>query len=130
MSRRSLVYHIAYPILAFWISGVMHFLIDLSADIPMRDSGAIRFFTIQALGIILEEVVQKADRNVIGNFNQSVLLVWRRCIGYGWVLAFLSWSAPVYIYPTLLRTKRGEQESILPFSVISRIFGPVVRKSI
>ena len=119
--RYSLSYDVAYLVLAFWFSGVMHLGIDLSMGIPFHESGAVRFFTIQALGITGEQVIMKALRSFLRSTHQRVPLVWQQRIGYCWVLASLSWLAPVYIYPTLLRTKRGEEESILPISVLYRI---------
>lgn len=99
----------------------MHLGIDLSTGIPFRESGAVRFFTIQALGITGEQAIIGALRSLFCDSNHQIPLVWRQRIGYCWVLAFLSWSAPAYIYPTLLRTKRGEEESMLPVSVLYRI---------
>lgn len=120
-ARYSLSYEFAHLILAFWFSGLMHLGIDVSTGIPFHESGAVRFFTIQALGITGEQAIMETLRSLFCGIHQQIPSVWRRRIGCCWVLAFLSWSAPAYIYPTLLRTKRGEEESILPFSVLYRI---------
>ena len=103
------------------VSGLMHMGIDMSTGLPFHESGAVRFFTIQALGITGEQVMMRTLSRLLCRIHQRVPLVWRQRIGICWVLAFLSWSAPAYIYPTLSRTKRGEEESILPVSILYRI---------
>ena len=106
--------------LVFLISGLLHATIDLSAGIPWRASGAVRFFCTQALGIWLEEAVRAlyvgwwlGSRPVPG---------WTKIVGHVWVLLFLAWSWPAYMYPMLYRTREESTDSFLPFSVLGRFF--------
>ena len=101
----------------FFISGILHSIIDVSSGIPWRQSGAIAFFCTQALGIILEEWVQKvynSNRDMKSQADRPALFV--RMIGWVWVTMFMAWSAPVWLYPMLYRD-RGAKDSILPYSV-------------
>ncbi|KAL8826942.1 MAG: hypothetical protein Q9170_007209 [Blastenia crenularia] len=47
-----------FVLLTFAISGVFHTLSDFSQGIPWQESGAMQFFCIQALGIMIEDFVQ------------------------------------------------------------------------
>ncbi|KAI1079751.1 membrane bound O-acyl transferase family-domain-containing protein [Whalleya microplaca] len=55
--------------LIFVISGIWHVAIDFSSGIPARESGAFRFFCIQPLGIVIEDVigsVYQVDTHYLG----------------------------------------------------------------
>jgi hypothetical protein len=91
-------------LLAFSVSGAMHVVADSGGAVPMAQSGALRFFCTQALGIIVEDGVQELYRRVFGNQKSRV----GKAIGYLWVLAFLSWSTPVWVYPVARTMKRED----------------------
>jgi hypothetical protein len=82
----------------------MHVVVDSGGAVPMAQSGALRFFCTQALGIIAEDGVQELYRRVFGNQKSRV----GKAIGYLWVLAFLSWSTPVWVYPVARTMKRED----------------------
>lgn len=75
----------------------------MGASIPIHDSGALRFFLTQALGIMLEDGAQEIYRRLGGKPD-----VLSRIAGYLWVVAFLSWSTAVWQYPAILVTKKGD----------------------
>ncbi|KAH7385344.1 membrane bound O-acyl transferase family-domain-containing protein [Phaeosphaeria sp. MPI-PUGE-AT-0046c] len=105
-------------VVAFMCSGFMHLLDDRAAGISVSDSGAMRFFLTQGLGLILEDCVLKLYGRC-----PSCMQISRgtaRIIGFAWVLVFLTWSVPVYMYPMLWRANQGLQDSTIPFS----LFGP------
>lgn len=107
--------------LTFAVSGVFHLCSDMSQGIGPRESGALHFFCIQALGIMIEdgigaaarptkEVAQKGN----GHFR------WRKAAGFTWVLIWLTWTTPTWTYPMMQRS-RGEP--ILPFSLVAVLVG-------
>ena len=105
--------------LHFFISGILHAAIDIASGIPWRSSGAVRFFCTQVLGIMLEEIAQAIYFSAFGRFQlPSSPALWSRCLGYVWLVIFLSWSVPTWLYPMLYRTRSGMQDSVLPFSLI------------
>ena len=105
--------------LVFFISGVLHATIDLSGGIPWHDSGAVRFFCTQALGVWLEESAIAVYCSVTGvSRSAGPRMHWPRLLGYVWVVLFLSWSWPAYMYPMLYRIRKGSEDSLLPFSVV------------
>ena len=107
----------------FLISGLLHLVIDIASGIPWHESGAVRFFVMQALGIIFERVVRFSYRTVFpsSHVNPRAAL-WIRIVGHVWVIVFLSWTVPGWMYPTLSRTRSDMEDSILPFSVFAHVF--------
>lgn len=89
--------------LVFMVSGVFHLLSDLPQLIPVSESGAMPFFCIQAFGIMLEDAVQAVLRKFLGESNNRVVVPAKRLIGYSWVVAWLAWTSPIWIYPAMQR---------------------------
>ena len=105
---------------AFILSGTLHLVIDIASGIPWRESGAMRFFGTQVLGIMLEESLQAiCSRSHTLKRLCEPHRQWIRVLGYVYVAAFMVWSVPGWIYPTLRRTRSGMQDSVLPFSILA-----------
>lgn len=89
-------------------------------------SGAPRFFVTQALGILLEDIVRVQWRHLQLNKRdsnmQKMLLRIRRRLGYLWVLVFLVWSTPVWVYPAIAVNRGEPKDRVLPFSILSTIW--------
>lgn len=108
---------------AFFASGLLHVVSDLGGGVAVRDSGSLSFFCLQALGIMLEDGVQDVYRRIrgpsrAGPIEKGLL----RAVGYVWVVVFLTWSGPGWIYPWLQVGKKadnmltfGNFRSVLPF---------------
>lgn len=105
--------------LAFLISGLIHHSSDLAMGIPRAEAGALVFFLLQPLGIMLEDGMQTLTRHV----PTSRFLGWvQRISGYLWVAMFLAWSTPTWFYP---QQRLGiDPADLLPF----RVFGPLTRQ--
>jgi membrane protein DedA with SNARE-associated domain len=97
----------------------MHLLIDIAAGISMRNSGAPVFFCTQVFGITIEDMVSGAYCYLLGREGTQQHSRLEKVIGYMWVVAFLVWSAPVYLYPTLYRANTGLNDSVVPVSLVS-----------
>lgn len=112
--------------LTFFLSGLIHALTDIASGFTWQESGSIRFFCTQALGIMAEDGLQALvrgslpDRKVPARY-QSVVKV----LGYVWVFAFLVWSTPVWIYPSLYANRGEEKDLIVPYSVLGVVWGIV-----
>jgi Membrane bound O-acyl transferase family len=120
----------------FFVSGLMHMAIDMSLGMPLSESGSVRFFCTQALGIMFEDGVQaicrsarrrrrgssssSASGNASAKAESQPPTNWTRALGYVWVLAFMSWSTPVWAYPAIRMNKGGDEakDALLPFSVV------------
>lgn len=100
--------------ITFAVSGVFHTLSDIMQGIPWQESGAMEFFCMQTLGIMMEDAVQALYRSRRG--NKARTSHWAiRVQGYMWVVAWLVWSTPRWTYPLMQRDQGG---GILPFSLI------------
>ncbi|KAI1762361.1 membrane bound O-acyl transferase family-domain-containing protein [Hypoxylon sp. FL1150] len=96
----------------FLISGMLHVAIDFSAGIPLEDSGARRFFCIQPLGIIIEDLV----RAYIPPMTSRHTII-QRCVGFIWVSLWMAWTAFAYLYPIINKSELGNG-GVIPISII------------
>lgn len=88
-------------LLAFFISGIIHTAIDATTVTTWAESKAISLFVTQAIGIILEDSVQAVWKRLVGGIKttrvpkgRSTLSLWKRIVGYMWVLTLLALSTP------------------------------------
>ncbi|MCJ1469390.1 hypothetical protein MMC07_008023 [Pseudocyphellaria aurata] len=132
-SRSTLTKYLNFS-LHFFIEGLLHAGTDMAAGVPWHESGATRFFLTQVVGIALEEGVQYCYRAAFssGPSDRPHMVTrprtrprtsswpwWKRIGGYIWVILFLAWSVPGWVYPTMHRLRSGSSDAILPFSIIS-----------
>jgi hypothetical protein len=89
---------------AFFVSGAMHVIADSGGAVSIAESGALNFFCVQAVGILLEDTVQALYRKAFGDFEGVVY----RILGYFWVVAWLSWSTPLWVYPVVSTMNRDD----------------------
>ncbi|KAI2621802.1 membrane bound O-acyl transferase family-domain-containing protein [Hypoxylon sp. NC1633] len=99
----------------FLISGVWHVAIDFSSGIPVRDSGALRFFCIQPLGIIAEDIVRSYIPPATSR-SKSI----QHFLGFIWVCLWMAWTAPAYLYPIINKSEPGAS-GVVPISIIGGI---------
>nr|A0A0M3STV6.1 RecName: Full=Acetyltransferase aurG; AltName: Full=Aurovertin biosynthesis cluster protein G [Calcarisporium arbuscula]ALD83633.1 O-acyl-transferase [Calcarisporium arbuscula] len=82
----------------FFVSGLLHlFCAEYSYGIQWDQSGTLRFYSIQALGIAMEDAVQATSRRLFAYRSTY----WTRAIGYVWVLLWFLWTSPAYFFPLL-----------------------------
>lgn len=105
LPREGLIQRYTLIFFVFFASGCFHTVSDIGASVALNQSGALRFFTTQALGIMLEDGVQEIYRCMRGGTKPAL---WSRIVGYAWVLAFISWSTAAWQYPALLIAKKEE----------------------
>ncbi|MCJ1282376.1 hypothetical protein MMC26_001699 [Xylographa opegraphella] len=116
-SERGLTTKYLRVLTTFLASGIMHLLMDLAAGISLQESGAVRFFCTQVVGIAIEDVFLSAYRSRL-NTTQQVPFLSERLAGYIWVAAFLTWSSPVYMYPIMERRMTDETSTVVPYSFV------------
>ncbi|KAL8851921.1 MAG: hypothetical protein Q9221_003132 [Calogaya cf. arnoldii] len=107
-----------YTILLFTFitSGIIHQLGDMASGVPMRQAGAVRFFALQAIGIMLEDTALGILRWINGwQRTQARPTGWKVVFGFCWLLAWLTWTTPVWVYP---QAQRSSGASVLPFSIL------------
>jgi len=82
-------------VLAFGISGLLHYLTAITTGLPPSHTGDLTYFLMQALGIMCEDAVQALYRRNTSGKPGS----WTRIVGYIWVSLFLIWTTPQWMYP-------------------------------
>ncbi|KAI8631572.1 membrane bound O-acyl transferase family-domain-containing protein [Xylariaceae sp. FL1651] len=98
--------------LVFTVSGIFHLLSDIPQQIPMSESGAMQFFCMQGLGIMFEDAIHTLFQKLIGESKNKVLIATKRLGGYIWVVAWLAWTSPIWIYPAM---RRDTGTPLVPF---------------
>ncbi|KAK4202927.1 membrane bound O-acyl transferase family-domain-containing protein [Triangularia verruculosa] len=106
------------PWLIFLLSAVFHVAIDASAGIPPQDSGAMRFFTIQPLGIVIEDLTTSilSTAPTTGSTSARPTTI-QRWVGRLWVVLWMTWKVPAYMFPVLAKTGSGNK-GVVPLSLI------------
>lgn len=99
-------------VISFFVSGVLHMIIDLANDLTYAQSGSIRFFTTQALGIMIEDGVQELWGQLFGRSDNGTAR-WKRVVGFLWLWAFMAWSLPSWMFALILARASGEQGPLM-----------------
>jgi len=102
---RGLVSRYTRLTLSFAISGVIHLAMLYEHGLTKDEAGSIDFFVIQALGIMLEDLVQAAALKFFPRMDRRT----KRWIGYIWIMVFLLETTPIWYYSRVLhaKTKKG-----------------------
>jgi hypothetical protein len=90
---------------------------------PVDQLGVFRFFCTQAVGVVVEQGVvllikrmwRKDDEANEGKGGPAWYV---RGMGYVWVVAFMTWTGPSWIYPQAARAPARGAAAFLPFSVV------------
>ncbi|PBP21901.1 tat pathway signal sequence [Diplocarpon rosae] len=103
--------------LTFFISGLLHQAIDFAQGIPWAQSGSLRFFCIQACGIVVEDTAQFIYRWSTGAKFGDPPKLWTRLVGYVWMVFFLLfWTTPWWFYPTAVMSAGRSDAKIIPYA--------------
>ncbi|KAJ5763071.1 hypothetical protein N7533_001752 [Penicillium manginii] len=84
LPRPSILERYTNTFIVFFLSGVMHFILDIVADIPWELSGAMHFFLSFVLGIMIEDGVQALWKRVsppqISKDGEVVTPLWKKVV--------------------------------------------------
>lgn len=123
LKRGTLLTRYAHLAMVFLLSGLLHWWMELGQGHGWRQSGQLHFWITQVVGILLEDGVQAVYRRWCGLRREKETSWTRRLVGYIWVVVFLWWSTPAWIYPMLARRRGDEREKFLPFSIVGLLKG-------
>ncbi|KAI9723913.1 MAG: hypothetical protein M1828_004032 [Chrysothrix sp. TS-e1954] len=113
--------------LTFIVSGLMHMVIYSAVNQCISDAIGFRFFLMQPCGIVVEDAVQGIWRQLqstgggLNSRKAEQIPRWHRLVGYTWIVLFLTWTTPSWVYPVILQTIEVEHIPFLPFSVVGLI---------
>lgn len=117
ISRHSVVSRYTRLMIAFLISGLIHYYADRLMGVPDAENGAVVFFLLHAAFIMVEDALGPVARTLFSDRIRYVL-------GYLWVFAFFVWSSPIWIYPSM---RLGiNSAALLPV----RLVGPWIERSL
>lgn len=119
LPRRSFLGKYTRLLVAFVISGLIHYHGDALMGVSATENGAMVFFCLHAAGIMVEDLIGPLLSKFLPK-NRRL----RRTLGYMWVCAFFVWTTPVYMYPG---NRLGLKASaLLPV----RVFGPAIERAL
>jgi hypothetical protein len=133
LPKRGVLRRYVEVVIAFLISGVLHRLVDTALGISWDQSGAFRFFSMQPLGILIEEMAQgfwhwfsgtQASGTDGAKPGSGQPATWKRLVGFAWWGFWMGWTLPVWMYPHIIR--QGESPVLIrgfPWSVAEKILG-------
>jgi hypothetical protein len=119
LPKSSLLARYLFTVVVFVLSGAMHLCGELTAGIPLSESGVLQFFFTQTLGLLIEDTVVGIWQRVVGGADRRAR-GWQKVVGLVWVGLWMAWSMPVWTYPA---SRRSEGEGILPFSIVDHLKG-------
>lgn len=122
LRRGTLVSRYTGLFLTFFFPGLIHAMTDVAEGFARQQSGSLRFFCTQAVCIIIEDGIRTMYRWAL--FDQkkaSFLQPFNKVLGYIWVVIFMVWSTPIWIYPSLYANRGEDMELVVPFSLIRAI---------
>jgi hypothetical protein len=103
-------------LLVFFLSGVLHMTIDVVLNVPIRESGAMTFFLSFTVGYMIEDGVQAVWKQYHGSQKaREEPELWKKAIGFIWVVAFLAKTSAGYFRPS--QTRPESQMAFVPWSV-------------
>jgi len=116
LPARGIVQRYTKIVLSFLVSGLVHTAVDLVNGLTFAESHSIRFFTTQALGIMIEDGVQWIWNRSFGRGNTAnrggATARWKRVVGFIWLWAFMAWTIPSWMY-ALIGKRTGLEEAPL-----------------
>ena len=113
----------------FFFSGALHVVLDAVQGIPAEESGAMLFFSIAPLGLLIEDSIRTLWGSYVdsssGNQNnkKGTWRMWQKTLGFLWAMAWLGVTSTWYFYPQMVRPPN---QALVPYSLASQVGLPVV----
>ncbi|KAJ5612757.1 hypothetical protein N7510_005951 [Penicillium lagena] len=96
----TITYRYVRYFLCFFVSGMIHLLLDIAIGISLDDTGAMVFLPVQPIAFAVEDVAKYLSKRY-GVLQKDTAA--KRIIGYLWVVIFSFWSWRPWAYPVLKR---------------------------
>lgn len=114
LKRGGIVARYVNVFLTFAVSGLLHVAEEYGTGVTLAQSGSMRFFCTQALGLMFEDAVTALVHACFGRKKRR----WTRVVGYVWFVCWMAWTSPSWLYPKLRNNQGGEKDRMLPFSIM------------
>ncbi|KAJ5770141.1 uncharacterized protein N7511_002192 [Penicillium nucicola] len=125
LPRSSLIERYTNVFIVFFLSGLLHFLIDIVSCIPAQESGAMFYFLSFVLGFMIEDGVKAFWKNMYPQAKDSMdpPPLWQRAVGFVWTMSWIGVISTRYLLPM----QRPEAQAVLvPFNVADWIGLPAL----
>ena len=132
MQRRTLASRYINVLIVFLLSGFIHLITDAMQGISPRQSGALIFFPTLTLGFMVEDAAQEIWRRISrgwkheeppssssGSGVPSSPALWKRAVGFIWVVIWLSLTSPTFLLPAQALPR--ENRRYIPVSLVDHI---------
>lgn len=118
LRRPSRLRRYLHMFLVFLISGLQHLLDSVLMGAPYRSLGVLGFYCSFPLGILIEDCVQAVWARLFPNSlgPRRRTLLWKRGVGFVWVVVWFSLTAPGYMYPIL--RLGGDEITLFPIDLV------------
>ncbi|KAJ5387059.1 hypothetical protein N7509_009600 [Penicillium cosmopolitanum] len=114
--------------IVFFLSGGLHVVLDIVQGIPSQESGAMLFFALAPLGLMIEDAFKALWRLILHQNkesktqNDAPLPRSQRILGLAWTMLWLGVTSTWYFYPQMLRP---QNQNLVPFSFADQVGLPV-----
>ncbi|KAB5522123.1 membrane bound O-acyl transferase family-domain-containing protein [Coniochaeta sp. 2T2.1] len=128
LPARGLVTKYVKLLVAVLVSAFFHLLIDLGNGHTWSESQAFYFYTVQALGVMVEDAVVALWTRCFGKPDpKSRLAGMQRHVGAVWLWAFMAWTVPSWMYLHIERRAAAVDKGPLMgmFSISSWVLGKI-----
>ncbi|KAJ5178574.1 uncharacterized protein N7500_001273 [Penicillium coprophilum] len=111
--------------IVFFLSGLVHVVIDSVRNVSPKELGTMSFFLSFVVGYMIEDGVLALWKRTRGSQNNGLPAWWQRALGFCWVITWLGITSPWFF--RLAMQKPEEQMVLVPFSVAGFISLPVLK---
>jgi hypothetical protein len=117
LEKPSIIERYTHIVFVFTASGFYHIIYSRAAGRTDHDFGTMAFFQAFPAVIMLEDGIQAIGRQISGvTRNTEVVPLWKKIIGYVWVIICLSAFSPWMLFSTSKIDHRDQW--MLPYSAI------------
>ncbi|OQD82255.1 hypothetical protein PENANT_c022G01824 [Penicillium antarcticum] len=107
----------------FFLSGGLHVVLDFVQGIPMRESGAVLFFAMAPLGLLIEDGIKALWKSQTLSGKSTPRPMWQKTLDLLWAMAWLGVTSTWYFYPQMLRP---QNQALVPFTLAHQVPLPVL----
>ncbi|OQE44634.1 hypothetical protein PENCOP_c002G06649 [Penicillium coprophilum] len=111
--------------IVFFLSGLVHVVIDSVRNVSPKELGTMSFFLSFVVGYMIEDGVLALWKRTRGSQNSGLPAWWQRALGFWWVITWLGVTSPWFF--RLAMQKPEEQMVLVPFSVAGFMSLPVLK---
>jgi hypothetical protein len=123
LPSRSLLERYTKVFVVFFLSGGLHVVLDFVQGIPMQESGALLFFAMAPLGLLIEDGIKAFFESPNSSEKSVPRPLWQKSLGLLWAMVWLAVTSTWYFYPQMLRP---QNQALVPFTLANQVPLPML----